>query len=155
MSLISYSNFENGVHMNSSKIALLVAAASGALSSCGGRDARAIAETTPNDALLTCEQIKTEIVINNKAIIGLYDERAGDRAQTAVSVVASVVFLPTLFFMDLKGGAANEIKAYSRRNQALAKRHELKNCDPPLQAAELALPDDHTMEVTEEISTDE
>lgn len=108
------------------------------VAACGGREPNTIAEIQPGDDALTCQQIRDAITLNNEAIVNLLPERSGDRTQTALAIGAGIIFLPALFFMDLEAGAANEIEGYQKRNKNLAKRYEIKGCEPALEETELA-----------------
>ena len=103
------------------------------LSACAGRDPDPVQAVQPGDDRLTCTQLRSEISANSQAIRGLLDEQLKKKGNnTAAGVAGAVVFVPVLLFMDLKGAAGEEARAYQRRNQGLLKRYEAKGCRPEI-----------------------
>lgn len=103
------------------------------LSACAGRKPNPVQEIQPGDASLTCKQLSNEVRVNNAAILGLIEEKKKKQgANTAAGVAGAVVFFPALFFLDLKGAAGEEARAYQRRNEGLIKRYTAKGCKPPI-----------------------
>jgi len=110
------------------------------LSGCAGRKPNPVQEIQEGDAQLSCQGLRTEIEVNNAALLGLLKEKKKKQDDNvAAGVVGAVVFFPALFFMDLKGAAGEEARAYQRRNQGLLKRYEQKRCKPKIV---IASPDD-------------
>ena len=88
----------------------------------------------PGDERLTCTQLRAEISANSQAIRGLLNEKLDKQNNnTAAGVAGAVLFAPALLFMDLKGAAGEEARAYQRRNQGLLARYKGKNCRPEIQ----------------------
>jgi len=104
-----------------------------ALNGCAGRKANPVAEVQPRDSAMSCRELITEIKVNNKAIMGLVEQRDKTKNNNAVAVgVGALVFFPALFFMNLKGADKAEALAYQRRNAGLASRYKAKGCKPDL-----------------------
>ena len=103
------------------------------LNGCAGREAIPVSVSQPNDDRLSCKELALQININNKSISSLMVEKQRKGNNNAVAVgVGAIVFLPALFFMNLKGAEKAETLAYQRRNQGLLERYRAKSCKPPL-----------------------
>jgi len=116
--------------MNNTIAALSIAAL--VLSGCAGRKPNPVAEIQPGDASLTCQQLRSEVQVNNQAIFGLIGEKKKSQGGNIVAGVGAVIFLPALFFMNVKGAAGDEARAYQRRNQGLISRYNAKSCKPAI-----------------------
>ena len=109
-----------------------------ALSACAGRKPNPVTEVQDGDAQLSCRQLRDEIRVNNEAIRGLVDEKSQKTTQNIVAGTAgAVIFFPALFFMDLKGAAGEEARAYQRRNQGLLSRYQGKGCRPEIKVEKI------------------
>jgi hypothetical protein len=97
----------------------LVVAALFITTSCAGRDARPVAISQPQDAAMSCPQLRSEIAGNNRTISELGSERGGKIAQNIAAGVVGVLVWPMLFAMDFKGSAATEQRALEQRNSYL------------------------------------
>lgn len=62
----------------------------------------------------------------------LADQKKVQGNNTAAVVVGAIVFLPALFFMNVKGAAKEEAKALQDRIKGLADRHNANGCQPPI-----------------------
>jgi len=102
------------------------------LSGCAGRKPNPVAEIQPGDATLTCQQLKSEVQVNNQAIFGLIGEKKKSQGGNVVAGIGAVIFLPALLFMNTKGAAGDEARAYQRRNQGLITRYNAKSCKPEI-----------------------
>ncbi len=102
------------------------------LSGCAGRKPNPVAEVQPGDATLTCQQLRSEVQVNNQAIFGLIGEKKKSQGGNVAAGVGAVIFLPALFFLNVKGAAGEEARAYQRRNQGLIARYNAKSCKPEI-----------------------
>ena len=102
------------------------------LSGCAGRKPNPVAEVQPGDATLTCKQLYNEVRVNNEAILGLIGEKRKSQGGNVAAGVGAVVFFPALFFLNVKGAAGEEARAYQRRNQGLISRYNAKGCKPEI-----------------------
>ena len=99
------------------------------LSSCGGRQANPVNTFTHSDTHLTCRQIETELLSNDRRIKSLVNEHARSQNQNvAVGAVGLILFWPALFALDLKGAAKQEADALIVRSRNLAAIGKQKNC---------------------------
>lgn len=106
------------------------------LAGCAGRDPNPVAEVQDGDALLSCRQLAQEVEVNNRAILGLIGEQKKTEGNNvAAGVAGAIVFFPALFFMNVKGAAGEEARAYQRRNEGLIARYQTKGCKPEIQTA--------------------
>jgi hypothetical protein len=108
------------------------------LSACGGRTPDPVAEVQPGDSALTCAQLRSEITANTRAIEGLVKEQETKTAQNIVAGTAGAFLLVPWFFMDMKGAAGDEARAYQRRNEALVSRYNGMDCKPEMRLAKPA-----------------
>lgn len=123
--------------MKNSIIALTIAAF--ALSACAGRVANPVRIIQDGDAALSCAALKQEIQISNDTLTRLVgDQKSVANKNTAAVALGAVIFFPALFFMNLKGAAAEEAKAMQDRIQGLATRHNNKGCTPPIKVTSAA-----------------
>ncbi len=106
------------------------------LSACGGRKPNPVAEIQNGDAALSCTELSNEITANSKAIEGLIAEKGTKTTQNIVAGTAGVFLLVPFFFMDLKGAAGDEARAYQRRNLGLVTRYNSKGCKPEIRIQE-------------------
>ena len=102
------------------------------LSGCAGRKPDPVTEVQPGDATLSCAELRNEINANTKAIQGLVEEKNQKTAQNLVAGTTGAFLLVPLFFMDLKGAAGDEARAFQRRNEGLAARYNAKGCQPEI-----------------------
>ncbi len=116
--------------MNKTIAALSISAL--VLAGCAGRKPNPVAEVQPGDASLTCQQLSSEVQVNNQAIFGLIGEKKKSQGGNVAAGVGAVVFFPALLFMNLKGAAGEEARAYQRRNQGLISRYNAKGCKPEI-----------------------
>ncbi len=115
------------------KIIAAVSVSAMVLSGCAGRKPNTVPEIQPGDATLNCQQLRNEVNVNNQAILGLIGEKKKTQGgNVAAGVAGAVVFFPALFFMNLKGAAGEEARAYQRRNQGLITRYKALNCKPEI-----------------------
>lgn len=102
------------------------------LANCAGREPKAIALTNPTDSTLDCPAIQREFEANERQILSLVEERTGNQVKNAMfTTVGVVVFLPALFFIDLKPYEKTEIQAFRNRNQVLEDLGRTKKCKMP------------------------
>ena len=116
--------------MNSTIAALSISAL--VLSGCAGRKPNPVAEIQPGDATLNCQQLRSEVQVNNQAIFGLIGEKRKAQGGNVMAGVGTVLFLPAIFFLNVKGAAGQEARAYQRRNQGLISRYNAKSCKPEI-----------------------
>ncbi|MDU8929784.1 hypothetical protein RXV86_20550 [Alisedimentitalea sp. MJ-SS2] len=111
----------------------LLVVSSLALSACAGRKPNPVEIVQDGDAKLSCKELRQEISVNNAAILKLVDEKKKKQGDNvAAGVVGGLIFFPALFFMDVKGAAGEEARAYQRRNEGLLKRYEHRRCSPKI-----------------------
>lgn len=89
---------------------------------------------------MNCTELRNEIAVNTKAIQGLMNERDAKAAQNIVAGTAGAFLLVPWFFMDLKGAAGDEARAFQRRNEGLVSRYNAKGCKPEIRL-ERQIPD--------------
>lgn len=107
-------------------ICIMISAVS--LSACGGRLEKNISITTVHDGAMSCADIQREFYANNRQINDTIIERSKARGKNAALAAASIVFLPTLFFIDPKSSESNEISALKNRNTVLSDLAHMKRC---------------------------
>ncbi|WP_019218620.1 hypothetical protein [Bartonella florencae] len=101
------------------------------LSACGGRLEKNISVTTLHDGAMSCADIQREFYANKRQINDTIGERSKARSKNAALAAAGVVFLPALFFMDVKSSESNEISALNNRNIVLSDLARVKRCKLP------------------------
>ena len=125
---------QKGHFMKSLTVAAVAAAL--ILPGCAGRKPNPVAEVQDGDAQLSCAQLAQEVQVNNRAILGLIGEqRKVEGNNVAAGVAGAIVFFPALFFMNVKGAAGEEARAYQRRNEGLIARYQGKGCKPEIKTA--------------------
>ncbi len=82
----------------------------------GGRLEKNISTTTLHDGTMSCADIQREFLANKRQINDTIAERSRARNKNVALVAATVVFVPALFFMDVKSSESNEIAALNNRN---------------------------------------
>jgi hypothetical protein len=87
--------------------------------------------TKITDSALDCMSIAREFEANEARIIATVRERDGQNMKNAALAAGAVIFLPTLFFMDLKGPERIELQALRGRNQVLMQLGAHKRCHMP------------------------
>lgn len=118
------------------KVTTALLATSLVLSACAGRSPNPVSEVQDGDATLSCRELAQEVQVNNRAILGLMGEkRANEGRNVAAGVAGAIVFFPALFFMNVKGAAGEEARAYQRRNEGLIARYQTKGCKPEIKTA--------------------
>ncbi len=116
------------------KVIILFLSSIIALNGCAGREANPVAEVQSRDSVMSCRELAVEMQVNNKAIMGLVEQRDKTQNNNAVAVgIGAIVFFPALFFMNLNGADKAEALAYQRRNSGLATRYRAKGCKPALE----------------------
>ncbi|EJF76974.1 hypothetical protein [Bartonella birtlesii] len=101
------------------------------LSACGGRSEKNISVTTLHDGTMSCADIQREFYANKRQINDTMAERHKARNKNVALAAAGVVFLPALFFMDVKSHESNEISALNNRNAVLSDLARIKRCQLP------------------------
>ena len=101
------------------------------LTACAGREAHPVPVTRITDGALDCMSIAREFEANETQIIATVRERDGQNIKNAALAAGAVIFLPTLFFMDLKGPERIELQALRARNQVLMQLGAQKKCHMP------------------------
>jgi hypothetical protein len=101
------------------------------LAGCGGREARHFAVTNPNDSVMDCAGISREWAANED-LIGATAKTHSNKvgANVAAVAVGAIIFLPALFFMDLKGAEKAELIALRARQKNLEIMNGQKKCKP-------------------------
>ena len=92
------------------------------LTACGGRKTELIAVERETDAILSCDHMIAEYMVNEERIPELDDER---KKETANNIG---LLLTGPLFMDFSGSEKKEIAALIDRNQHLKKLMANKNC---------------------------
>ncbi|WP_375650268.1 hypothetical protein [Bartonella sp. OT172YNZD] len=83
------------------------------LTACGGRLEKNISTTTIHDGSMSCADIQREFFANKRQTNDTIAERSKARNKNVALAAASVIFVPALFFMDVKSNESNEISALS------------------------------------------
>jgi hypothetical protein len=101
------------------------------LAACGGREARHYAVTNPTDSQMDCNGISREWAANED-LIGATAQTNSNKtgANVAAVAVGAVIFLPALFFMDLKGAEKAELIALRARQKNIQIMNSQKHCKP-------------------------
>jgi hypothetical protein len=94
----------------------------GLLAACGGRVSHPVDTTTPYDSRLSCDHIQAELVVNQKHIDDLFNEKDDDENNN----VGMLVIAP--LFMDLSDSEKIEVTALQKRNDVLIDLKKHKNC---------------------------
>ncbi|MBS7698203.1 MULTISPECIES: hypothetical protein [unclassified Chelatococcus] len=98
------------------------------LGGCGGREAHPIAATSLTDATSSCPLLLAEYQANATQISTKISERATNNGKNAAIAAGALIFLPALFFMDLKSYEKAEIEALEARNRVLTGLIQAKRC---------------------------
>ncbi|WP_273757729.1 hypothetical protein [Bartonella sp. AU55XJBT] len=98
------------------------------LTACGGRLEKNISTTTLHDGTMSCADIQREFFANKRQINDTIAERSKARNKNVALAAASVIFVPALFFMDVKSNESNEIAALNNRNAVLSDLARIKRC---------------------------
>ncbi len=101
------------------------------LTACAGREARQYEIAKNGDQNLNCASVAREFYANETIIIETAGERLGQNVKNVALTAASVVFFPTLFFLDLKGSERSELSSLKARNHVLADLGQSKKCPKP------------------------
>ncbi|GAA4663965.1 hypothetical protein [Bartonella pachyuromydis] len=107
-------------------ICIMISAIS--LSACGGRLEKNISTTTIHDGAMSCADIQREFYANKRQINDTIIERSKARSKNLALAATGVIFLPALFFMDVKSSESNEISALNNRNAVLSDLSYMKRC---------------------------
>lgn len=107
-----------------------------ALTACGGRVARPVAEVRTTDPQLSCDHIRGEAEVNAERILDLLGERKSARDNNAALLLAAPVSLAFPMFLDLGQSEQREVRALESRNRRLDKLGRKKGCPLRLPAAE-------------------
>ncbi|WP_208437967.1 hypothetical protein [Bartonella taylorii] len=110
------------------KRAICVVVLAVSLSACGGRLEKNISVTTLHDGAMSCADIQRELWANKRQIEATIAERSRARNKNVALTAASVVFVPALFFLDVKSSESNEISALNNRNAVLSDLAHMKRC---------------------------
>jgi hypothetical protein len=101
------------------------------LASCAGREARHFAVTNPSDSSMDCAGISREWNANEDLIASIAKDQGSKTGKNvAAAVVGGLIFLPALFFMDLKGAEKAELIALRARARVLTELNAQKRCKP-------------------------
>jgi hypothetical protein len=100
------------------------------LSACAGRDPTPIATVQPQDATMSCLQIRAEVEANNAKVQQLADEKGLKVAQNVAAGVVGIIVWPVWFGMDFKDAAGKDLAALQARQQYLA-TIATERCAPP------------------------
>ncbi|GAA5107020.1 hypothetical protein GCM10023261_08000 [Bartonella jaculi] len=77
---------------------------------------------------MSCADIQREFFANKRQINDTILERSKARSKNAALVATGVIFMPALFFMDVKSSESNEIAALNNRNAVLSDLARMKRC---------------------------
>lgn len=99
---------------------------------CGGREAKPVSITNPNDGNFDCAAIAREYAANERQIISTIKERKQARGKNIIlGTTGAVLFVPALFFIDPKSPERVEINALRNRNLVLEELASSKGCGSP------------------------
>ncbi len=103
-----------------------------AVAGCGGREAKPISATNPNDSLFDCAGISREYAANEREILATLKERSKAQDKNIIlGATGAILFFPALFFMDPKSPEKVEIDALRNRNGVLEDIARNKKCAAP------------------------
>lgn len=94
---------------------------------CAGRSPRHIETMKVDDDKMTCQQIKSEMLLVNSEIGRL----SADADKTAYNVAMGLLglwFIIPLFFMDLKNAEKKEVEMYRQRYNVLNMHYMSNEC---------------------------
>ena len=97
------------------------------LSACAGRTPNPIPQHQPGDELLSCSQIKQEIMDNQTKVMNLIPQENKIGKNVALGVAGAFVLVPW-FFMDFSDAERVEVQAYQLRNNWLRALAANKKC---------------------------
>ncbi len=102
------------------------------LSACAGRTPNPVPQRQPGDEVLTCSQIKQELMDNQTKIMNLIPKENKTGKNVALGVAGAFVLVPW-FFMDFSDAERIEVQAYQLRDNWLRTLSTQKKCNalPP------------------------
>ncbi|MES2141615.1 MAG: hypothetical protein V4471_01835 [Pseudomonadota bacterium] len=98
------------------------------LSACAGRTPNPIPQRQPGDELLSCSQIKQELMDNQTKVMNLIPQQNKIGKNVALGVAGAFVLVPW-FFMDFSDAERVEVQAYQLRDNWLRTLAVKKKCD--------------------------
>ena len=98
------------------------------LQACAAQPSNPVAISQPGDAELTCSELATQKARNRAKAQQLAgaDEDVVDN--NVAAGVASAVFWPAMFAMDLSNTAQIELRALQDRNETLSRLEQARGC---------------------------
>lgn len=99
------------------------------VSACAGKTPIPIPQYQLGDEILSCSQIKQELLDNQVKIMNLIPEENKMGKNIALGVAGAFVLVPW-FFMDFSDAERVEIQAYQLRNNWLKSLYVKKKCTP-------------------------
>ncbi|BBB15666.1 uncharacterized protein RVIR1_12040 [Candidatus Rickettsiella viridis] len=97
------------------------------LSACAGKTPNPIPQHQPGDELLTCSQIKQELLDNRVKVMNLIPKENKMGKNIALGVAGAFVIVPW-FFMDFSDAERVEIQGYQLRDNWLRSLSIKKKC---------------------------
>lgn len=97
------------------------------LSACAGRTPNPIPQHQPGDKILSCSQIKQELLDNQTKVMNLIPQENKTGKNIALGVAGAFVLVPW-FFMDFSDAERVEIQAYQLRDNWLRSLSAKKKC---------------------------
>lgn len=98
-------------------------------SACGGAPPRPVAVYYPQDQVMNCAQLTSELGRINNEILAAYESQiATEDGNALLSVGAVLFFPPALFALDASGAEVVEINALQERGKALTYISKVKGC---------------------------
>lgn len=101
------------------------------LQGCAGKTPHPVHQYTAFDEQMSCDDISLEVSNNQNKIQTLLPKTEKTGKNVGLGV-ASVIFFPTLFFMDFSDAEKVEIEALQRRNDRLRILSRQKACSVAL-----------------------
>lgn len=97
------------------------------LSACAGRTPNPVPQYQPGDKLLSCSQIKQELMDNQTKVMNLIPKENKTGKNVALGVAGAFVIVPW-FFMDFSDAERVEVQAYQLRDNWLRTLANKKKC---------------------------
>jgi hypothetical protein len=97
------------------------------LSACAGRTPNPVPQHQPGDEILTCSQIKQELMDNQTKVMNLIPKENKMGKNVALGVAGAFVIVPW-FFMDFSDAERVEVQAYQLRDNWLRALSSKKKC---------------------------
>jgi hypothetical protein len=97
------------------------------LSACAGKTPNPVPQHQPGDEMLSCSQIKQELMDNQTKIMNLIPKENKTGKNVALGAAGAFLLVP-LFFMDFSDAERIEVQAYQLRDNWLRTLSNKKKC---------------------------